>query len=194
METKIYFILLLCIFQDQKANLITIKPKAVEIKFGSETVTRCDLKKRGDELSEWDVKKINTLYDCPKDKYPHIETIGNKGISIVPLHSDEITPPIQKPKSNQIKVKKSQSRMISKSRKNPPPKDMPLLKGSERRTSPFRMKIKEYIYKMQHLYVPLDTQLTAEELQTKATAREQFELVLFSQYPNEIRDKNYNSF
>ena len=30
---------------------------------------KCDLKKRGDGLSEWDIKKINTLYNCKKNKY-----------------------------------------------------------------------------------------------------------------------------
>ena len=113
MRLKVISLFFFCKFQDQK-HLITIKPKAVEIKFGSETVARCDLKKRGDELSEWDVKKINTLYDCPKDKYPHIETIGNKGISIIPLQSDENAPtPFEKTNSNPIKLGTNKKNMSS---------------------------------------------------------------------------------
>ena len=105
--------------QFQRPKFITIRPRESEIKFGSKAVAKCNLKKRGG-LSEWDVKKINTLYNCPKYNYPHIETIGSKHISILPLHSEEFE---KSPRSLDLKEIESMSKIKGRSKENPPPKD-----------------------------------------------------------------------
>ena len=54
------------------------------VRKGKATQKGCNLKERRNDFSDWDIRKINTLYNCPEDKYQRVENAENNKYTVLP--------------------------------------------------------------------------------------------------------------